>query len=170
MQHAARITLRRFAGALCALLFVQTAAAEELTEDAEAIAALQACLASGDLPATCIGAAARHCAESHGRSGGVGICYGLEAEFWQARLDAAMVRLTPATAEAEAFSERVGWPDPTPSLAAVTDSFAAYRDATCDMAGALWGGGSGAGPAWMACRMRVTAEQALRLERWEGWQ
>ena len=42
-----------------------------------------------------------------------------------------------------------------------------YRDATCAYEAAQWGGGTGAGPAFAGCLMRLTAEQALYLE-YEG--
>ena len=39
-----------------------------------------------------------------------------------------------------------------------------WRDATCDYERAQWGGGTGGGPATVACLMRLTGEQALYLE------
>ena len=40
----------------------------------------------------------------------------------------------------------------------------AYRDARCGYEYSLWQGGTGGGPASVACYMEVTGEQALYLE------
>ena len=150
-------------GAVALLVWAGAAAAED---DGAAIAVLEACLEGPGPEVGCIGAAAGLCAATEGRQGGVGICYGLENAYWEEQVDRVMDALTAPGVTAEAFAERVNWPIPQPSLAAVQVAFEAYRDAACDMEGALWGNGSGAGPAWMACRMRVTAEHALRLDAW----
>ena len=38
-----------------------------------------------------------------------------------------------------------------------------FRDAACDYERSQWGGGTGGGPATLACLMRMTGEQALLL-------
>lgn len=116
----------------------------------------------------CVGAMAERCMIDDGEQTTfmAGPCFGDEAAMWQARLDAAMLEIAAAADGAEAWSAEVGWPEPQPSLALVVAAFDAYRAATCDMAGALWGNGSGAGEAWAECRMQVTAHHALRLEDW----
>lgn len=41
-----------------------------------------------------------------------------------------------------------------------------FRDAACLHEQAQWMGGTGAGPATLACHMHETARQALKLEGW----
>ena len=112
----------------------------------------------------CVGASARLCVDDGAEP--VGVCYGNEAADWEARSAAVMAEFGASGAGAEALQSAIEWPVPVPTLAAVQAAFEAYRDAVCDMEAALWGNGSGAGEAWIACRMRVAAEHALRLEAW----
>jgi len=44
----------------------------------------------------------------------------------------------------------------------------AFRDATCTYEASQWSGGTGQGPAYEGCVMRMTAEQTLYLERQRG--
>ena len=114
----------------------------------------------------CIGALAERCRIDDGARTTfmAGPCFGDEAAMWQARLDAAMTGIGAAAALASDWAAQVGWPDPQPTLARVAEAFAAHRAAACDMEGALWGNGAGAGETWAECRMQVTAQQAVRLE------
>ena len=54
------------------------------------------------------------------------------------------------------------------SLRAMQRAWMAFRDAGCLYEQAQWMGGTGGGPATMACHMHETARQALKLEGW--WQ
>lgn len=131
---------------------------------AHATGVIEACLIESALATSCIGEGAGACIfrDDAPAAVSVGPCLGAENAVWEARLASSMTVLD--VEAAEAFAERVGWEGV--DLARVVATFEAYREATCDMESALWGAGSGAGPDWAACRMQVTAEQALRLERW----
>lgn len=113
----------------------------------------------------CIGSVALACMAETG-PGSEGPCFGEETALWEERLAQAVARLEAAGARAEEFAERVGWPEPRPSMEAVQEAFHGYREATCNMEAAFWGNGSGAGEVWQACLMRITAAQAFRLESW----
>lgn len=45
-------------------------------------------------------------------------------------------------------------------------AWVSFRDAACLYEQAQWLGGTGGGPATMACQMHETARQALKLEGW----
>lgn len=157
----------RTAGVISALaaLALSPAGADDLPFDAGQMAA---CLAEAADARACIGRGAALCIAEAGGAGSMsaGPCFGAENAWWEARIAAARARLTETDAAAEAEARRLGWPDPLPSLDAVAAAFEAHRNVACDYSGLLWGGGSGAGPAWMECRMQMAAEHALRLEGW----
>ncbi|MEM1161724.1 MAG: lysozyme inhibitor LprI family protein [Pseudomonadota bacterium] len=50
-----------------------------------------------------------------------------------------------------------------PALEAAQDAWALYRDAQCDYAGALFGGGSGTGIAIQSCRIEMTRARIKAL-------
>lgn len=153
-------------GAAVLCLLTGPVVAQDQAMVAHATLVIEECLAERALASSCIGGAVGACLFRYDASVSVSVgpCVGAENAVWEARLAASMAVLN--TDAAEAFAARVGWPDPQSELARVVATFEAYREAVCDMESALWGGGSGAGPAWAACRMRVTAEQALRLDEW----
>ena len=131
--------------------------------DAEALAF---CLQGAADASTCIGTGAQACWQDDPATMTVGLCYAAEFEFW----DAARKLL-----EAELAPQDVRIDDELQDLrgerladAARGDVIAAwpvYRDARCDYVTARFGSGSGAGPAWMECLMRVTAEHVIWLQK-----
>ena len=95
----------------------------------------------------------------------VGLCYAREFEFWEAarvlleqelavqdqRIDTDLAELRgAAVAQGAGADVMAAWP--------------AYREARCGYVSARFGPGSGEGPAWMECRMRVTAEHVIWLQ------
>ena len=135
------------------------------------IGATEACLAAADSDAArfdCAGTSAAACARSPdgGTTVGTGFCYGREADYWDARLNAAFAALRSAERammdEMAAIGARV--PDTVDALRDMQRAWIGYRDASCAYEYATWGGGTGGGPATSACLMRETARQTLKLE------
>ncbi|MCV2880674.1 lysozyme inhibitor LprI family protein [Actibacterium sp. XHP0104] len=136
------------------------------------IALTQACLAGlpeGAAPDACIGVSANACIEATPdgyTTVGMGICHGQELGYWDTRLNAAYGQLRDRHQAADAELDQLGSAAPrrAPALQEMQRAWIAYRDATCDYERSYWGGGTGGGPATVACHMRLTAGQALYLE------
>lgn len=139
-------------------------------------AATEACFANiveGQNPDTCIGVSALACMEANegGMSTvGMGDCLNRELEYWDARLNDIYHRVRAAAKATDTEMEEIG-----ASVASQADAmrdmqraWIAYRDATCEYERTMWGGGTGGGPATVACHMKLTAEQALYFEAQEG--
>jgi uncharacterized protein YecT (DUF1311 family) len=97
----------------------------------------------------CIGLSAGDCMETTAMGSttvGMGFCLDRELTLWDGRLNAAYRDLMAA------------------ALRAMQRGWIAFRDARCDYERAQWGGGTGGGPATLACLMQMTGEQALYLE------
>ncbi|MDF1620109.1 lysozyme inhibitor LprI family protein [Pseudothioclava nitratireducens] len=130
---------------------------------------LEACLAakSGDTRRDCIGIAANHCmqaSDAGGSNAGMGFCLGAERDDWDARLNAAYQNLLEIEeALDKAMAEVSSAPQSAPALREMQRAWIAFRDAACDYEVTQWGGGSGGSPAWSACTMRLTGEQAIEL-------
>jgi len=131
--------------------------------------ATEACLSSAENAAeraVCAGEAANACMRD--TPGGyatvvIGGCFSLELDWWDAKLNAIyQVRLK----EAQAFDATI--PDYLPSqveaLRAMQRAWIPFRDEKCGFERTQWGGGTGAGPAFLACLMHETADQVLYLE------
>lgn len=106
----------------------------------------------------CIGAAANLCMiETPGGSSTpvMGGCLDLERGWWDARLNDVYARL---------LDQHAGAPATLENLRAMQRTWITYRDARCDYEFAQWDGGTGGGPALLACLMTSTAEQTLVLE------
>ncbi len=134
--------------------------AADLRERATVV--IEECLGSAPVLSNCIGEGAGACMFTDERSAGVSVAPCLEAEnaVWEARLAASITALEMDAAEA--FAAQIGSRDLR--LGRVVATFEAYRDVTCEVEAVLWSGSEG--PALTGCRMRVTAEQALRLDAW----
>jgi len=170
---------KRRARALLAGTALHCIGSAALAEPAFAPDATAQCVAAitADTPALsnhavldCVGRSAQACMMT--RDGGTTLgmidCLQGEERYWQGRLaaaygerlraarkeDAAMNSIRPAEASLEG------------SLVAMQTAWEAYRNAACLYEQAQWLGGSGAGPATMACHMHETARQALKLEGW----
>jgi len=127
---------------------------------------------SGHAVLDCAGRAAQACMMTPGGDTTLGMISCLEGELglWDARLNAAYaVRLEAAKAtDAEMSSVRSTTASLEERLRHMQRAWIAFRDAACLYEQAQWLGGTGGGPATMACHMHETARQALKLEGWWG--
>lgn len=120
----------------------------------------------------CVGRAAQACMMTPGGDTTIGMidCLDGERGYWDARLNAAYAeRLTAAGDQDRELRDRGS------AAASIEDrlrdmqrTWIAFRDAACLYEQSQWMGGTGGGPATMACHMQETARQALKLEGW--WQ
>ncbi|MEC8628794.1 MAG: lysozyme inhibitor LprI family protein [Pseudomonadota bacterium] len=114
---------------------------------------------------SCIGSAADLCMEQNegGYSTyGMSYCISLESEWWDEALNFEYARVLSEAAFLDGeLSE--GLPSVAEALREMQRAWITYRDATCAFEAAQWGGGTGAGPAYNGCVMRLTAEQAITL-------
>ena len=116
----------------------------------------------------CIGLSAEACMEvSEGgfSTVGMGGCLEQELNWWDAMLNRSYQHLmTQEKADdAEAKSDGFTAPSKTDALKAMQRAWIPHRDATCDYEMSQWGGGTGGGPAILACLMRLTGEQTIYL-------
>ena len=133
-------------------------------------AVTEACLADsqGSARLDCVGASAEVCSDSPDgyTTVGMGLCFGKELAYWDARLQAAISELRDIETENDAFLDEVNSAAPR-SLTALETMLAAwvqFRTAACGYELSTWGGGSGGGPATTACVMHETADMAMLLE------
>jgi uncharacterized protein YecT (DUF1311 family) len=150
---------------ICFLVLASPAAAQDLVFDP---GVTEACLASG-AGADCIGRASDLCmAQTPGgdTTVGMGGCLDRELGWWDDRLNRVYGRLMAEEKATDAEMKRIGATVPSLSetLRAMQRAWIPFRDAACDYERAQWGGGSGGGPATLACLMDLTARQSLRLE------
>lgn len=116
----------------------------------------------------CIGTSSGICMNSPegGSTAGMGVCLDRELTFWDARLNA-NYKAQMALAKASDEETRQYNPDAASQATALRDmqrAWITYRDAACDYERSQWGGGTGGGPATLACLMELTGLQALRLQ------
>lgn len=120
----------------------------------------------------CVGRSAQECMASPGGDTTIGMMDCLEAErmYWDARLNAAYAERVATAKEQDAELRVLGSAaDPIEGhLRAMQRAWIAFRDASCQYERAQWMGGTGGGPASVACHMNETARQALKLEGWWG--
>lgn len=131
--------------------------------------ATEACLRSGQ-GAECIGASANMCMEATpggSSTAGMGGCLDRELQYWDARLNAAYTVAMRRTRAVDAEMKDIGSsaPQQAPAMRAMQRAWIGFRDAKCDFVRSEWGGGTGGGPATIACLMDETGRQALFLER-----
>lgn len=125
---------------------------------------------SGHTILDCVGRAAQACMTTPGGDTTVGMMACLEGElrYWDSRLNAAYAtRIADATAQ-DAEMRRIGSANTSleTSLRIMQRAWISFRDKSCLYEQAQWMGGTGGGPATMACHMHETARQALKLEGW----
>lgn len=165
MTRAAAL-LRR--SALACVLIPLTgiaAAAQQVTFDD---APITTCLTQ-DGGTACIGLGASNCtsADFGGSNVGYGLCFGAELRWWDAELNrtytALIALFTTRDSEMDGYSSAA--PRSVPALRTAQRAWIVWRDAACLFEATTWGGGSGAGPAETECLMRLTGEQALRLDQ-----
>lgn len=118
----------------------------------------------------CVGLAAGACMMTSGGDSTLGMMDCLEGElvYWEARLNTAYaVRIAAAKAQdAEMQTLRSHAASVEDSLRAMQQAWISFRDSSCLYEQAQWMGGTGGGPATLACHMHETARQALKLEGW----
>jgi uncharacterized protein YecT (DUF1311 family) len=130
----------------------------------------EACLlrADGPLREVCVGLSAAACINTPDGYTTVGMstCLGMEAEYWDGRLNAAYQALLDADGKIDAELAELGSAAApmAPALREMQRAWIAFRDASCFYEYTHWGGGTGSGPASNDCVMRATARQALALE------
>lgn len=116
----------------------------------------------------CIGLGAEACQGTPGGWSTVGMsnCLNEELQDWDRRLNATYQRLLDEQAAMDADNRTYAphLPSGVETLRATQRAWMPFRDAACAWEAAQWGGGTGAGPARLACLMGLTARQALFLE------
>lgn len=127
-------------------------------------AAIAGCLAAADAaghgPDGCIGAVSEPCLAEPGNDSNVmmGACLDKEASIWDGRLNADYDRLM---ARLDDRRRR--------ALRAMQRAWIALRNQTCEMEASFWEGGTGAGPASIACYMRETGHRAIVLRGYAAY-
>jgi len=133
--------------------------AEDLAySDIHTDSCLQEAVGAGEQSA-CIGASATQClADTQGSEStvGMGACLEQERAYWDGRLNAVYQLV---------LAQQGGDAGTADGLRTMQCAWIVYRDARCDYEYAQWGGGTGGGPAILACLMQTTAEQVFVLER-----
>lgn len=118
----------------------------------------------------CVGRAAGACMMTPDGDNTVGMLACLDGElgYWDARLNAANAERIAVAHEQDAEMRNLGSAAPSirDSLRAMQRAWNPFRDASCLYEQAQWMGGTGGGPATLACHMHETARQALKLEGW----
>lgn len=118
----------------------------------------------------CVGRAAGACMMTPGGDTTVGMlaCLDGELAYWDARLNAAYAERIAVAQTQDAELRTLGSANASveESLRAAQRAWIAFRDASCLYEQAQWMGGTGGGPATLACHMHETARQALKLEGW----
>jgi uncharacterized protein YecT (DUF1311 family) len=154
--------IRTFAFLLA--LGLSPAAAQDLRFDA---AASEQCLINtghAGNKSDCIGVSASICMEQPGGDStyGMGFCLDSELTYWDGLLNDSYQQLRAAMQAADA-----DLPDhlalQATSLRDMQRAWIAFRDTRCGYETSLWQGGTGSGPAYLACALQMTGEQALYL-------
>lgn len=118
----------------------------------------------------CVGRSAQACMNTRGGDTTIGMMQCLESElkYWDSRLNAAYAKRlsTAKEQDRELKSLRSAAASIEKSLRARQRAWISFRDASCLYEQAQWMGGTGSGPATLACHMHETARQALKLEGW----
>ena len=118
----------------------------------------------------CVGRGAAACMMTPGGDTTIGMMACLEGElgYWDARLNMAYAeRVSDAEAQdAEMRALGSAAPSIEERLRAMQRAWMSFRNTSCLYEQAQWMGGTGGGPATLACHMHETARQALKLEGW----
>lgn len=154
------------------LLLPAFPAAAETPDIVFSIQKVEECIAGAQNDLTKIGCIGRSAAACMGATGagsttyGMGACIDQELTYWDDMLNAqyrqAMARAEAVDAEMAGIDSAA--PPQAPALRDMQRAWISYRNAKCEHAASLWVGGTGAGPASLACMMNTTGEQAIYLE------
>lgn len=101
------------------------------------------------------------CSVTSGSQVEISNCLTEVAEAAAAALEVMYDIATKNAAELDSITER---DVAVPALSAAQDAWRAYRDAQCDYAGSLFGGGSGSGIEVQSCRIELTRARVKELE------
>lgn len=146
-----------------------TASAQEVTFSMDATLTCLENMSEFQDPRSCYSNSANACMEATPggwSTVGMGACLNKEYEYWDARLNAAYVKVRDMRRKADKELGDIGSsaPKQADALLAMQRAWIAYRDATCDYERSHWGGGTGGGPATLSCLLYLTAEQTHYLE------
>ena len=99
---------------------------------------------------------------------GMMACFDGELRYWDHRLTEAYSRKRQSARQSDQqlAGIRATALSSSDTLRTMQRAWIAFRDAACLHEQAQWMGGTGAGPATLACHMHETARQALKLEGW----
>lgn len=145
-------------------------AAQDLRFDPSYTTACVNAAADHNAAEVCFGLSAEHCMrDTPGGFSTVGTagCLSAEADYWDARLNTGYGALRTLSQSRDEGAD-ANAPSQTDALRDMQRAWISFRDATCGYEASLWAGGTGQGPAFAACRMRLTGIQALYLERQGG--
>lgn len=127
---------------------------------------------SGHSVLDCVGSAAAACMMTPGGDTTIGMikCLNNELSYWDRRLNAAYAQRVAIAKEQDTEMRELGSSAASieENLKAMQRAWISFRDASCLYEQAQWMGGTGGGPATMACHMQETARQTLKLEGWWG--
>lgn len=142
----------------------------KLTEDCVSAATAASASLSDPAVMECIGQASQACMNTPGGDNTFGMmkCLQQELEYWDKKLNAAYANRIAIAKEndAELVKAQSGTKNIENSLRKMQRAWIAFRDASCIYEQSQWMGGTGAGPAGLACHMQETARQTLKLEGW----
>jgi len=152
--------------AILGFALASSTAAQDLSYSNRATEECLSGSASGAEMSDCIGASATACMEDTPggfSTVGMGGCIDRELSYWDARLNDVYgeVRAEARELDRDKFK---GAPSQADALRDMQRAWIAFRDATCAYEASQWGGGTGAGPAFLGCLMRLSGEQTLYLE------
>lgn len=161
--------MRKFFMAMVFAIFGTAPQAQELTFNIGYTTACLVATANIDAKQICIGKAAEACMTNTpgGESTyGMGGCLSAEAEWWDTELNQAYKALMAheKNMDRENGAGENNVQSAAKALRDAQRAWIGFRDATCAYEYAQWGGGTGGGPASVACFMRMTGQQALYLQ------
>lgn len=150
---------------LALALLAGPAAAQDITYSDAASAECLAAAEKYDDRRACIGLSANLCMEAPGgySTYGMGGCLDRELSFWDALLNENYSARMAQAKRADAAETQDHLAFQAEALRDMQRAWITFRDAACDYERSQWGGGTGGGPATLACLMQMTGEQALRL-------
>lgn len=158
----------RFLAALAMAMAPAVAGAQDLVFDERRIASCLNRPGGAAIWQSCPGLEANRCMDATpGGSSTAGMvgCLDAELTWWDGALNRTYRRVM-AEAKAQDLDRFSGAPSMATALRAMQRAWIPYRDAKCDFARSQWGGGTGAGPAGVACLLHETAEQTIYLKTW----
>ena len=166
--------MARFAAVLSLILMPGSLAAQDLIYDA---GITERCLENAEMSderLACSGRASGACmnATPEGNSTvGMGACLSNEAGWWDERLNTVYRQAMAQAKATDAETQQMGrsLPSQSEALRDMQRAWISFRDRKCDFEATLWQGGTGTGPAYMACLMHTTAQQVIFLEGAASW-